>query len=109
MPKNEIPKTYKPKQIEDALYGEWESSGLFKPNKKAQGEPFSIAMPPFKVMGRIGACGKINRMLPNCNCGAIGSKSWPSAPRPCNQIMAYSAVFLGSIIMGSRVFIGLYF
>jgi len=60
MPK-EIPKAFEPKQVEDSLYREWETSGLFRPsdpntrmhpndpNKK----PFSIAMPPPNATGTL--------------------------------------------------------
>ena len=41
------------------------------------------------VTGRTGAWGKMKRSGrsgPSFNSGTIGSKSWPSAPRPCSQI-----------------------
>ena len=54
MPKtNDIPKAYDPKKIEDAIYKQWESSGLFKPDQKAAGKPFSIAMPPPNATGTL--------------------------------------------------------
>src|SRR6202034_1705898 len=48
-----------------------------------------ILMPPFNVTGRTGACGNTKRSArspPRTSPGTIGSKSWPSAPRPCSQM-----------------------
>src|SRR3989338_4022494 len=53
MPKNDIPKAYEPKQVEDALYKQGESSGLFSPDKKPKGAPFSISMPPRNQPGTL--------------------------------------------------------
>jgi len=52
-PLGDIPKTYEPQKVEDALYKKWEASGLFKPNPKAKGKPFSIAMPPPNATGTL--------------------------------------------------------
>lgn len=61
MPKTEIPKAYDSQKVEDALYKQWESSGLFRPsdpntrmhpndpNKK----PLSISMPPPNATGTL--------------------------------------------------------
>ena len=51
MKETQIPKTYEPKKVEDSIYKKWESSGLFQPNDKAKGKPFSIAMPPPNATG----------------------------------------------------------
>jgi len=56
----ELPKTYEPKQYEDAIYQKWEESGFFNPDKciekgitKADAEPFSIVLPPPNVTGTL--------------------------------------------------------
>ena len=51
MKTEQIPKTYEPQKHEDAIYKKWESSGLFEPDKKAKGKPFSISMPPPNATG----------------------------------------------------------
>ena len=48
-----IPKTYDPQKVEDSLYKQWESSGLFEPDIKSKGKPFSIAMPPPNATGTL--------------------------------------------------------
>src|SRR3989339_567782 len=53
MSEKNIPKTYEPQKVEDSLYKKWESSGLFKPDAKAKGKPFSIAMPPPNATGTL--------------------------------------------------------
>src|SRR5262245_54598264 len=46
-----------------------------------------MRMPLLIVTARTGACGKTKRTgLGRRNSGTIGSKSWPSAPRPCSQM-----------------------
>src|SRR5215467_5559141 len=50
-----------------------------------------MTAPPLIVTACIGACGKTNRMAKasgRSSSGTIGSKSCPSAPRPCSQITA---------------------
>lgn len=49
----EIPKAYIPKNYEDAIYKEWESSGFFNPDKLPPDykEKYSIMMPPPNVTG----------------------------------------------------------
>lgn len=42
----EMPKAYEPAQVEDALYQQWESAGVFKAHPDAPGEPYAILMPP---------------------------------------------------------------
>ena len=61
MPDKSIPKAYDSQKVEDTLYKQWESSGLFRPsdpntrihpndpNKK----PFSISMPPPNATGTL--------------------------------------------------------
>src|SRR5688572_3984980 len=48
-----------------------------------------MRMPLLIVTGRIGACGNTKRTAcSSSSSGTIGSKSCPSAPRPCSQITA---------------------
>ena len=52
-----------------------------------------MRMPWLMVTGRIGACGKTKRTgFFSLSSGTIGSKSWPSAPRPCSQMIAASGL-----------------
>jgi valyl-tRNA synthetase len=53
-----LPKTYDAAAVEDAIYKEWEASGVFNPDELAKkdarfadGAPFCIAMPPPNVTG----------------------------------------------------------
>lgn len=48
-----LSKAYDPKQIEDKWYARWEASGIFAPNMDSDAEPFTIAMPPPNVTGRL--------------------------------------------------------
>ena len=48
-----------------------------------------MRMPLLIVTGRTGAWGKTKRTaLDRRSSGTIGSKSWPSAPKPCSQMTA---------------------
>ena len=39
MAKNEIPKAYEPQKVEDNIYKQWESAGIFAPDKTKSGKP----------------------------------------------------------------------
>ena len=47
---DDLPKAYDASSVEDALYKEWEDSGVFNPDKlperNQKGEPYCIVMPP---------------------------------------------------------------
>ena len=61
-----------------------------------------MRMPPFSVTGRTGACGNTKRTdsgAGSCSAGTIGTKSLPSAPRPCSQITAAFAGSAGSTMI----------
>ena len=63
-----------------------------------------IAMPPLIVTGCTGACGKTKRTGPTAsssNASAMGTKSFPSAPRPCSTMTL--AVGLGAGFEFDRV------
>jgi valyl-tRNA synthetase len=49
----DMAKAYDPKSVEDTIYKEWESSGGFAPNEDADGDPFSIVLPPPNVTGTL--------------------------------------------------------
>ena len=54
--KNDIPKTYPAKEVEDEIYKIWENSGFFNPdnlNLSENAETFSIAMPPPNATGEL--------------------------------------------------------
>ena len=51
--KKELPKNFDPSESEQRLYEWWEHSGYFKPDSSAQGEPFTISMPPPNVTGKL--------------------------------------------------------
>ena len=64
-----------------------------------------IGMPPLIVIGRTGAFGNTKRnggQARSTSSGTIGSKSWPSAPRPCSQITAWRGFGAVSISMLGR-------
>ena len=48
-----LAKTYDPAATEDAIYELWERGGFFAPADGAEGEPFTIIMPPPNVTGAL--------------------------------------------------------
>src|SRR5687768_3527241 len=63
-----------------------------------------IIMPLLIVTGRTGACGKTNRIAgapSRSSSFTIGTKSLPSAPRPCSQMTLAAGLFPVSISMVS--------
>ena len=49
----DLPKNFEQGDVEERLYAWWEENGCFKPDDKATGEPFTIAMPPPNVTGAL--------------------------------------------------------
>ena len=49
----ELSKVYEPKEVEDKIYGMWESEGAFKGIRDPEKEPFTIVMPPPNVTGQL--------------------------------------------------------
>lgn len=47
----EIPKSYEPKECEERIYSQWESSGVFKADPRSEKKPFTIVIPPPNVTG----------------------------------------------------------
>ena len=48
---SKLDKNYTPNDIEACLYADWEEGGCFKPGRNADGEPFTIMIPPPNVTG----------------------------------------------------------
>ncbi len=58
-----------------------------------------MRMPMLSVTGRTRACGNTKRTASaggNFSSGTIGTKSWPSAPRPCSQMTLAEAGVAGA-------------
>ncbi|KAL4451165.1 hypothetical protein ABPG77_009237 [Micractinium sp. CCAP 211/92] len=51
--RKELPKNFDPAASEEGLYQWWESSGYFKPDESAPGQPYVISMPPPNVTGKL--------------------------------------------------------
>ena len=49
----ELPKTYDPKSVEDAIYQMWLDGGYFKGQRDPGKKPFTIVMPPPNVTGQL--------------------------------------------------------
>jgi valyl-tRNA synthetase len=49
----EFKKSYSPEEIEDKWYEEWEKKGYFAPDMDAEGDAFSIVIPPPNVTGSL--------------------------------------------------------
>ena len=50
-PSSSIPSTYQPQSVEEQIYRQWETSGLFAPARRSGAQPFSIALPPPNATG----------------------------------------------------------
>lgn len=46
-------KAYEHKNVEDAIYSEWENKGYFKPETNPNGKPYSIILPPPNANGAL--------------------------------------------------------
>ena len=51
--KNELPKSYDPKLVEDKIYKFWIDGGFFRTEVDKSKKPYSIVMPPPNVTGRL--------------------------------------------------------
>ena len=66
-----------------------------------------MRIPPLMVTGRTGAFGKTKRQARDprgTSSGTMGSKSWPSAPNPCSQMIAAFGCGAVSTSMVSSIF-----
>src|SRR5690606_29168880 len=71
------------------------SSARFSMLRSRMSYQARMGTPPLMVTGRTGACGKTKRRAGQpgrTSSGTMGSKSWPSAPRPCSQRMVHSGL-----------------
>ena len=62
-----------------------------------------ITQPPLIVTGCEGACGNTKRSRGWRSMGTMGSKSWPSAPRPCSHTTEPRGSPSGSISTQGRI------
>ena len=51
--KKNLAKTYNPKEFEDRIYAEWETSGAFIAQRDPNKKPFTIVMPPPNITGQL--------------------------------------------------------
>src|SRR5690242_10284105 len=82
------------------------SSWGARASKPAMSYHARIGMPLLIVTGRTGACGNTKRSAGHAgstSSGTIGAKSWPSAPRPCSQVVVGGGLGGGSGLAGGRV------
>jgi valyl-tRNA synthetase len=49
----DLPKAYDPATVEADLYADWDAAGLFHAEPDADGEPFSVVIPPPNVTGSL--------------------------------------------------------
>ena len=60
---NAIPQFYDPSKAYDDYYSAWEQHGVFKANPEAEGEPYSIVIPPPNVTGSLHMGHALNNTL----------------------------------------------
>jgi valyl-tRNA synthetase len=58
-----LDKTFNPKDVEQRIAAQWEASGAFKCGNRPGAEPFSIAIPPPNVTGRLHIGHALNNSL----------------------------------------------
>ncbi len=51
--KENLAKTYDPKEFEDRIYRMWEESGAFRAERDPEKKPFTIVMPPPNITGQL--------------------------------------------------------
>ncbi len=62
-PEGALPRTYDAHDAADRYYPEWESAGLFTADPNAEGEPYSIVIPPPNVTGSLHMGHALNNTL----------------------------------------------
>ena len=65
---SKLDKNYTPNDIEARLYADWEEGGCFKPGRNADGEPFTIMIPPPNVTGVLHMGHALNNTLQDVLC-----------------------------------------
>jgi len=63
-----LEKHFKPEDVEQRLYQEWESSGAFKASKKPDADPFCIVIPPPNVTGSLHMGHALNNTIQDILC-----------------------------------------
>ncbi len=56
-------KTYEPHQVENKWYPRWEEAGYFAPTENAEGDPYTIVIPPPNVTGSLHMGHALNNTL----------------------------------------------
>ena len=51
--KQELAKSYQPKDFEDRIYQMWNDSGSFTPHVDSEKEPYTIVIPPPNITGQL--------------------------------------------------------
>ena len=59
----ELDKTYRPDQVEERHYNNWEGSGAFACGRKPDGDPYTIVIPPPNVTGSLHMGHALNNTL----------------------------------------------
>ena len=68
MQKENMPKGYEPKEVEEKWYKYWEESGLFRAEAKSDRKPFCIVIPPPNVTGSLHMGHALNNTLQDILC-----------------------------------------
>jgi len=63
-----LEKNFKPEDVEQRLYQEWESSGAFKAGKRPDAEPYCIVIPPPNVTGSLHMGHALNNTIQDILC-----------------------------------------
>ena len=51
--KQELAKSYQPKDFEDRIYKMWNDSGSFTPHVDSEQQPYTIVIPPPNITGQL--------------------------------------------------------
>lgn len=68
MAENALPKGYEPKDVEDKWRSHWEDNNVFTPDVDAEGEAYSIVIPPPNVTGALHMGHALNLTLQDILC-----------------------------------------
>ncbi|GFM35986.1 valine--tRNA ligase [Desulfovibrio psychrotolerans] len=68
MSENALPKGYEPQDVESRWRSHWEENKVFTPDPQADGEPFSIVIPPPNVTGALHMGHALNLTLQDILC-----------------------------------------
>ncbi len=58
-----LDKTFRPDEVEDRIYDQWEKSGAFRPGRDGAAPPYAIVIPPPNVTGSLHVGHALNNML----------------------------------------------